>query len=227
MHEEILRQEFNQWAAAGRGSSMERGHRPTGEQAIELMDLRADSRVLDLGCGNGWASRTIAAKTPRGRVQGIDVSDQMVSQARAESAGFTNVEFQVASAEDLPFANGAFSHAFSMESIYYYGDMKRALAEVRRVLEPNGLFVAVVDLYRENAPSLYWVEQLQVPVHALSIEQYRELLTSAGFVGIEDRRLLDPTPAPAEFSSQYFRSAEEFARYRENGSLMLSGRAAS
>lgn len=223
MHEERLRQEFNEWASAGRGASMERGHRPTGEQAIDLLTLTADSRVLDLGCGNGWASRLIAARVPKGKVTGIDVSDQMIALSQSESKAFANVEFRVASAEALPFADGEFTHAFSMESIYYYGDMARALAEIRRVISPGGRFIAVVDLYQENKQSLQWIDLLNVPVQALSIAQYHEFFAAAGFVQVEDRRLRDPAPPPTEYTGTSFGSLAEFLEYREQGSLMISG----
>jgi ubiquinone/menaquinone biosynthesis C-methylase UbiE len=225
MHDELLRTEFNQWAEAGRGSSMEEGHRPTGEQAIDLMEIGPDSRVLDLGCGNGWAARTMAARAVNGRVVGVDISDQMVELARAESAGFNNVEFQVGTGEQLSFADGEFTHAFSMESLYYYEDPLRAVIEVRRVLSPGGIFVAVVDLFRENEPSLQWVEKLPLSVHALSIAQYRKMWAAAGFGQIEDRRLLDPTPPVESYSGGWFNSHDDYLRYRENGSLMISGRA--
>ena len=64
--EDPLRLEFNEWAKAGRGESMERGHRPVGEQAIEKMRVPDDARVLDVGCGSGWASRLLAEKARRG-----------------------------------------------------------------------------------------------------------------------------------------------------------------
>jgi ubiquinone/menaquinone biosynthesis C-methylase UbiE len=223
MHDERLRVEFNEWANTGRGASMERGHRPTGEQAIELLEIETDSQVLDLGCGNGWASRSMAAIATYGRVVGIDVSDRMVDLARAESAGLANVEFRVGSAENLPFADGAFTRAFSMESLYYYAAPNVALAEIRRVLAPGGRFAAVVDLYRENEPSLQWVEQLQVPVQVLSIDEYRTLFADAGFDRIEDRRLIDTSPMPETYTGTSFRSQDEYVRYRENGSLMISG----
>src|SRR6266513_899323 len=54
-----LRLEFNDWARAGRGEGMEKGHRPVGEQAIELMAIPSDAQVLDVGCGSGWATRLI------------------------------------------------------------------------------------------------------------------------------------------------------------------------
>ncbi|MEO7971675.1 MAG: class I SAM-dependent methyltransferase, partial [bacterium] len=119
---ERLRLEFNEWARAGRGPSMERGHRPVGEQAIRLMEIPDDGRVLDIGCGNGWATRLIAEQAQHGRVVGIDISDEMVDLARESSASFSNLEFREASAEKLSFTEGEFTHAFSMESLYYYGD---------------------------------------------------------------------------------------------------------
>lgn len=225
MMDERLRIEFNDWARAGRGEGMERGHRPTGEQAIASLNLAADSRAIDLGCGSGWATRLMAEQAHQGRVVGIDISDEMIVLARGASTDFSNTEFHVGSAERLPFADGEFTHAFSMESIYYYPDMQKALAEILRVLAPHGVFVTVIDLYRENEPSHQWVEQLKVPVQLLSIEEYRQLFKQVGFDEVHDERLYDPTPIPADYAGGSFRSREDYLKYREAGSLLLSGRA--
>jgi SAM-dependent methyltransferase len=224
--DERLRLEFNDWAKAGRGPSMEKGHRPVGEQAIELIAIPADARVLDVGCGNGWATRLIAQQAPHGRVVGIDISDEMVDLARESSAGFPNVEFREASAERLPFAEEEFTHAFSMESLYYYADVPAALKEIRRVLGPGGRFVCVVDLYQENQPSHQWIEQLKVPVQLLSSDEYCSLFQRAGFVGVQAQRLYDPTPVPANYQGGSFKSRKDFLSYREAGSLMVSGEVA-
>lgn len=225
--DEQLRIEFNEWARAGRGANMERGHRPTGEQAIERMDIRDDSSVLDLGCGNGWAARLIASRAGKGRVVGIDISEEMVELARQESGAFNNIEFRVASAQALPFDDDEFTHVFSMESIYYYADMASALREVRRVISPGGVFLAVVDLYEENEPTHQWVEQLNVPVQLLSIPRYRELLNESGFDNIQDSRLYDSTPVPDDYTGSSFKTREDLVRYRQTGSLMLSGQVTS
>lgn len=224
--DERLRLEFNDWARAGRGEGMEKGHRPVGEQAIELMNVPRDARVLDVGCGNGWASRLLAEKARDGRVVGIDIADEMIGIAQESSASFSNIEFQVASAEKLPFSADEFTRAFSMESLYYYDDMPGALREIKRVLAPGGLFVAVVDLYGENIPSHQWVNQLKVPVQLLSIADYRSLFEGAGFVNVQDRRLYDPAPIPDDYGGGSFKTREDYVSYRESGSLMLSGEAA-
>lgn len=223
--EDILRLEFNEWAKAGRGQSMERGHRPVGEQAIEKMGVPDDGIALDVGCGSGWASRLLAERARRGRVVGIDISDEMIRLASETSNEFPNLTFQVASAEDLPFENGEFTHAFSMESLYYYADMSRALGEIRRVLSPGGLFITVVDLYQENKASHQWIEKLQVPVHLLSIAEYHSLFERSGFVEVQDQRILDPALIVDEYTGTSFRSHEDYLEYRAAGSLMLSARA--
>src|SRR5262249_30773139 len=185
---EQLRAEFNEWARAGKGESMERGHRPVGEQAIARMRVAPDSRVLDVGCGSGWATRLLADYAFNGRVTGIDISDEMVRVARESSRSHHNVDFEVASAEQLPFRDREFTHGFSMESLYYYRNIPRALGEIHRVMRRGALFCAVVDLYRENEATHQWVDTLNVPVELLSVDDYRSLFLDAGFTNIRDVR---------------------------------------
>jgi SAM-dependent methyltransferase len=221
--QEQLRIEFNQWARAGKGESMEKGHRPVGTQAIERMRVPASARVLDVGCGSGWASRLLAGSAIKGRVTGIDISDEMIRIARESSMSFPHVDFETASAERLPFSDNEFTHAFSMESLYYYRDIPRALAEIHRVLKPGGVFVAVVDLYWENEATHQWIDTLNVPVELLSTDDYRRLFIDAGFTNIRDERLIDPTPIPENYTGSSFKSREDYEEYRRAGSLMISG----
>ena len=221
-----LRTEFNEWARAGKGESMERGHRPVGEQAIARMQVGPDSRVLDVGCGSGWASRLLADYAFNGRVTGIDISDEMVRVAREASQNYVNVDYEVASAEQLPFDDTEFTHAFSMESLYYYRNIPKALGEIHRVMKKDGLLCAVVDLYWENEATHQWIDTLNVPVELLSIDDYRSLFIDAGFTNIRDERLIDPTPIPENYSGGSFKSREDLVSYKEEGSLMISGEAA-
>lgn len=221
--DDLLRREFNQWAKAGRGESMETGHKPMGAQAIEQMNIPPDARVLDLGCGSGWATRLMAEKATNGRVVGIDISDEMVRVAQHASSSFSNIEFRVGSVEHLPFANDGFTHAFSMESLYYYADVLAALREIHRVLDHHGLFVTVVDLYQENVASHQWIDMLKVPVHLLSISDYRSLFQQAGFVNVSDARIYDPAPLPERYNGTSFKTHDDYIQYRQAGSLMLRG----
>ena len=221
--DEQLRTEFNEWARAGKGESMERGHRPVGEQAIALMRVPVDARVLDVGCGSGWATRLLAGFAIRGRVTGIDISDEMIRVARDSSGTVPNVVFEAASAEQLPFSDNEFTHAFSMESLYYYANIPKALGEIFRVLRTGGLFVAVVDLYWENEATHQWIDDLKVPVELLSVDDYRSLFVDAGFINIRDQRLFDPTPIPDNYTGSSFKSREDYEEYKRAGSLMISG----
>src|SRR5258707_1532862 len=159
--DEQLRTEFNEWARAGKGESMEKGHGPVGKQAIQSMRVPPEARVLDVGCGSGWATRLLSGYAINGQVTGIDISDEMIRVARESSSAFPNADFEVASAENLPFADNEFTHAFSMESLYYYTDLPKAMAEIHRVLRTGGLVVAVMDLYSESKGTHQWIRTLK------------------------------------------------------------------
>ena len=77
-----IQEEFNQWAAAGRGDEMEGHHSDITDQTLTLMDLHPTDRVLDLGCGTGWASRRMARVAAE--VTGLDVADEMLRRAAAQ-----------------------------------------------------------------------------------------------------------------------------------------------
>jgi len=88
-----LQQEFNQWAAAGRGDEMESHHSDITEQTLALMDIQPADRILDLGCGTGWASRRMARIATAGEVVGLDVADEMLRRAEQASSAFRNVRY--------------------------------------------------------------------------------------------------------------------------------------
>ena len=79
---EVVRQEFNRWAQAGRGEEMAEEHAAIVAGMLAQMEFQANDRILDLGCGSGWLCGILADKVPQGQVIGIDVADEMVRRAR-------------------------------------------------------------------------------------------------------------------------------------------------
>jgi len=144
--EQQLQQEFNRWAAEGRGEEMERHHLPITAPVLDLMQLRPADRVLDLGCGAGWATRLLAARVPQGKVIGVDISDEMIEHARRSSSNFSNIEFAVGSSEKIPSADDSFDKALSIESFYYYPDQGAALNELRRVLKESDVVLYAIGI---------------------------------------------------------------------------------
>jgi ubiquinone/menaquinone biosynthesis C-methylase UbiE len=227
--DEILREEFNRWAEAGRGEEMESHHRYITEQAVRHMDLRAGERVLDLGCGTGWASRILARLVGEGpagfgQVVGVDVSDEMVRRARAQSADFENVMYVWAPADKIPWEENYFDKVLSVESFYYYPDQERALAELFRVMAPHGRLFILINLYADNHYSLRWVNELKVPVHARSEAEYVDLLKAHAFEDVQAVRIPDETPTPETYSGKWFANAEELRDFKKIGALLLMGK---
>jgi ubiquinone/menaquinone biosynthesis C-methylase UbiE len=220
--EQRLQQEFNRWAAEGRGEEMERHHLPITAPVLELMQLQPAERVLDLGCGAGWATRLLAARVPKGRVTGVDISNEMIERARQSSANFSNIEFAVGSSEKISSADGSFDKVLSIESFYYYPDQGAALDEMRRVLKPGGHFFILINLYKDNPYSLRWVQALQVPVHALSENEYLQLIRAHGFGHAKARRIPDDSPTPDTYSGKWFKNAAELREFKRIGALLLT-----
>lgn len=223
--DEQMRREFNQWAEAGKGEEMEHHHINITQQTLALMHLKPGDKVLDLGCGAGWASRLLAQMVsagPRpGQVVGLDVSDEMIRRARASSTELENLMFVVGSATQIPWEENFFDKVLSVESFYYYADQDRALDELFRVLAPKGELYILINLYKDNHYSLRWVEELKVPVQVRSEQEYVELLKHHGYEDARAMRIPDMTPTPDEYSGRWFKNAEELRDFKRIGALLL------
>jgi demethylmenaquinone methyltransferase/2-methoxy-6-polyprenyl-1,4-benzoquinol methylase len=105
-------------------------------EAIDLLDLQADDRVLDVGCGTGFATEGLLERTER--VHGLDQSRHQLERAWAKFGKNDRVRFYRGDAERLPFGDDAFDAVWSSGSIEYWPDPVAALREFRRVVRPGG-----------------------------------------------------------------------------------------
>lgn len=224
--DEKLQQEFNRWAEAGEGSKMEQHHLDITAKTIRRMNLRPGERVLDLGCGSGWATRLLARLVGEGpdgfgQVVGLDVSDEMIRQARAASKDFDNVLYVWGSAQHIPWEENFFDKVLSVESFYYYADQDRALMELFRVMAPRAKLFILINLYKDNHYSLQWVDKLKVPVHVRSEAEYVELFKKHAFENVEACRIPDDTPTPDDYITKSFHSLEDLRAFKREGALLL------
>ena len=198
---------------------MEHHHLDITRKTLRLMDLRPEDRVMDLGCGAGWATRLLARES--GSVVGLDVADEMIRMARETSREFGNVRYVVGSASRIPEADDSFDRVLSVESFYYYADQGLALKEIFRVLAPGGRLFILINLYRDNQYSLQWVHLLKVPVHVRSAAEYVAMLREHGFVNAEWRQIPDDTPTPDDYKTKSVRTLEDLRAFKRAGALLL------
>ncbi|MQS14374.1 methyltransferase domain-containing protein [Streptomyces kaniharaensis] len=165
--------------------------------------LPADARVLDAGSGAGVVARAMADRFGLA-ITGVDVLDFHVAEARrlstrtglAQRTSFTWGDYH-----QLPFPDGTFDGAYSMETLVHSYDPPRALAEFHRVLRPGGRLVLLGPMStvpldemapRERALLEPYLDAMVMTgakiYHARNLPQ---LLTEAGF---EVEEALDATP---------------------------------
>lgn len=116
------------------------------DEALGMLDISEDNRVLDVGCGTGFATAGLLERTPH--VDGLDQSEHQLAKAR-EKDELAGVDFVRGDAENLPYAEDTFDAVWSSGSIEYWPTPVDALREARRVTKPGGR-VLIVGPRRPN-----------------------------------------------------------------------------
>ena len=121
-------------------------------QLFALMALKPGERVLHLHCGDGWATRMAAQAVSgaSGMAAGLDISQDGIARARAESREVDNVLFAVGAAEEIPWRDEFFDGIFSLESFAASESQQAVLREAHRVLISGGRLCFLTDCKDEN-----------------------------------------------------------------------------
>ncbi|HEY5882809.1 MAG TPA: class I SAM-dependent methyltransferase [Nakamurella sp.] len=112
--------------------------RHLAQVTLSALDLRGDERVLDVGCGDGYITRSIAARLPHGSVIGVDASPRMIEAARSHTDPVgSDVRFEVGNALTLPYES-EFDVVVSFNALHWVVDQIAVLTAIARALRPGG-----------------------------------------------------------------------------------------
>lgn len=165
--------------------------------ALELVELNAQSRVLDVACGPGCMTLLLAAQA--GEVEAVDFSPAMlrILEQKRQALEYQNIKIRLQDAQNLPMEDDRFDAAFSMFGLMFFPDRMRGHSEMRRTLKRGGravvsswapllqssgmqaVFGALRAINKEMPDPTEEVESLENP------DYFREELGRAGYVDVE------------------------------------------
>ncbi|MDG5814412.1 methyltransferase domain-containing protein [Chitinispirillales bacterium ANBcel5] len=118
--------------------------RPVKIRSYELMNLKPDSIVLDVGCGPGIDTATLfTQKVNQGIVVGVDIDSNMVKAAQNATKDTTRIGYFQANSYCLPFSHQSFDSVRSERLLQHLDQPQCAIAEMKRVCRKNGIIVVV------------------------------------------------------------------------------------
>ena len=155
------------------------------EQIYAIIKPTKEMRLLDLGCGPGIVTASLAPHVRE--VVAYDLTPEMLDKARqrCEKAALKNVRYELGNAEKLPFEEESFDCVVTRLTIHHFLDPRRVMNEVARVTRQRGRVVVVDFLSSENEEEAALhnaLETLRDPTHvrALSASGMQDLLTASG-----------------------------------------------
>jgi sarcosine/dimethylglycine N-methyltransferase len=167
----------------------------TVDEVADWAGLSSTSLALDIGSGFGGTAVRLFEKFGC-EIHGIDPVKEQVEIATASipSPDRHKLNFQVGKAEKIPFRDGFFDIAYSIEVFCLLKDLDKVLSESHRVLKPNGVLVLTDFVMLGNQfteASQFYFDYAKLPRVPEKIEQYKERLSRAGFKNVEHRDLRD------------------------------------
>jgi SAM-dependent methyltransferase len=181
---------------------LDRQIEPLGLAAIDVLQPALGEHIIDIGCGCGQTSLTLAARVaPTGSVLGIDLSTPMLEVARYRPRPTANlcVDFRQLDAQTGAIGRGIFDAAFSRFGVMFFSDPVAAFANIRASLKPGGRLVFVC--WRSLGENPWMLAPLQAalpfippvappdptapgPFAFADPSRVRSILTEAGFASV-------------------------------------------
>jgi ubiquinone/menaquinone biosynthesis C-methylase UbiE/uncharacterized protein YbaR (Trm112 family) len=151
----------------------------------KIINLDHINTILDLACGTGLHSRNFANENLNSKIIGLDLSWPMLKFGvkKADENSIENINFMHGDAHHIPLKDESMDAVNCCGALHLFPDVPKALDEIHRVTKPGGCFSAAVLL---NGQSLFrkthaYFTETFYGIHFFQIEEYKELLHSAGF----------------------------------------------
>jgi len=167
------------------GEFMNKGNAHTYARMKKHLRLSSSQEVLEIGFGNGITSKEFMKQC---HYTGLDYSELMVQEAEKNCAGL-GAKFVHGDIHQMPFPDNTFDVIFTINTIYFWDDADKAIAELRRVLKPEGkLFIGMRT--KEDMEFLGNITQHNFNIRPLHLVE--EMLVEGGFSECNYTVYLDP-----------------------------------
>lgn len=165
-------------------------HREMASWGLDFGGVPAEGEILDIGCGGGANLQRLMQRSFKGKVTGVDYSPVSVEKSKKVNADAINggrCQVKEASVSTLPFKDNTFVMATAFETVYFWPDIEKSFAEVKRVLAPGGKFLIVNEDDGLSGNNEKWENMIE-GMHTYTPDELNKHLTAAGFREITIKR---------------------------------------
>ena len=165
-------------------------HAAMATWGLEKINVPQEGEILDIGCGGGANIARLLARSNSAKVTGVDYSPVSVAKSvkvNAEAIAKGRCEVREANVAALPFKDGQFSLATAFETVYFWPDIEKSFAGVRRILSDGGTFLIVNEDDGLSGNNEKW-EKIIDGMHTYTPDELEIHLTAAGFRNVTIHR---------------------------------------
>jgi ubiquinone/menaquinone biosynthesis C-methylase UbiE len=170
---------------------MNASHSKLTDWGLSHLSIEKEGSILDVGCGGGRTVSKLAAIATRGKVYGIDYSDESVAATKRTNAQWIDrgrVEVRHGSVSQLSFPDNIFDLVTAVETHFWWPNLPGDMREIFRVLKPGGTLILIAEIYKgANTTTAKLAEKYasQAGMTLLSVDEHRELFTNAAYLNVE------------------------------------------
>jgi SAM-dependent methyltransferase len=170
---------------------MNKSHSKLTDWGLTHTSVALQFTALDVGCGGGRTISKLAAIAARGKVHGIDYSEESVAASRrynAQAIRAGRVEIHLADVAKLPFPDNTYGLVTGVETHFWWPDIAAGLREIRRVLKPGGTLILIAEVYKGADAFTSRMCERNAPITGMKMlarNEHRDLLTSVGFADVQ------------------------------------------
>lgn len=170
---------------------MNKSHSELTDWGLTHIAVEPQYTILDVGCGGGRTVGKLAALATRGKVYGVDYSEDSVAMSKKTNAASIRagrVEIARASVSELPFPENTFDLITAVETHFWWRDLSHDMREVFRVTKRGGIFIVIAEVYKGATSAVSRSTEKQAPqtgITMLTPDEHRDLFATSGFTDIQ------------------------------------------